>query len=183
VVAGGSFGQLFATPVDGQVYGQPLIAGGTLVVTTEKNEVYGLTPANGRIIWRTSLGPPLPSSTVGCPDLTPDIGITSAPVYDPATGTLYVVAVVDDGPAAAQPHQYLEALDAQTGTVRWKQAIQGGMSGSALQLTRAAKDQAGSAVYDVPEASNGLKATYKVQMGGGTGADGMTFSLLGAAAA
>jgi hypothetical protein len=89
-----------------------------------------------------------------------------------------VVAVVDDGPAAAQPHQYLEALDAQTGTVRWKQAIQGGMSGSALPLTRAAKDQAGSAVYDVPEPSNGLKATYKVQMGGGTGAAGLTFVLL-----
>ena len=34
VVTGGSFGQLFSTPVSGQVYAQPVVAGSTVVVAT-----------------------------------------------------------------------------------------------------------------------------------------------------
>ena len=115
VVAGGTFGQLFSTAVDGQVYGQPLIAGSTLIVTTENDSVYGLNAVTGAIEWQRSLGAPLPSTAQGgCTDLTPDIGVTSTPVYDPGTGTLYVVAVVNDGPSTASPHVYLDALDAAT---------------------------------------------------------------------
>ncbi len=57
------------------------------------------------------------------------------------------------------------------------------MSGASLRLTQAAARQAGTAVYSVPERSNGLTATFRVQIGGGSGADGLTFSLLDAARA
>src|SRR5262249_46249927 len=57
------------------------------------------------------------------------------------------------------------------------------MLGSSLQLTQAVPSQAGSAVYSVPEPSTGLTAKFTASIGGGTGADGMTFSLLDASKA
>jgi len=56
------------------------------------------------------------------------------------------------------------------------------MVGSGLQLTPAAPDLAGSAIYPVPVPSDGLTAQFTAQIGGGTGADGLTFSLLNPAA-
>jgi outer membrane protein assembly factor BamB len=125
VVTGGSFGQLFSTPVSGQVYAQPVVAGSTVVVATENDWVYGLNAATGAVSWSVSLGPALPASAQDCSDLAPSIGVTSTPVYDPSTGTVYLVAVVNDGPAGSQPHIYLYALNAQTGAVSWKVPIQG----------------------------------------------------------
>jgi len=58
-------------------------------------------------------------------DLTPSVGITSTPIYDPSTGTVYLVALVNDGPNVGEPHMYLYALDAQTGAVQWRVMIQG----------------------------------------------------------
>jgi hypothetical protein len=57
------------------------------------------------------------------------------------------------------------------------------MTGTTLRLTTAATSQAGSAVYYQPLASNGLHANFTTHIGGGNGADGMTFSLLDAATA
>jgi hypothetical protein len=37
-------GQAFSTQLDGQIYAQPLSVGGTLIVTTETDHVYGLDP-------------------------------------------------------------------------------------------------------------------------------------------
>ena len=48
LVSGGTFGQLWSTPVEGQVYAQPLLANGTLLVATENNKVYGLDPGHRR---------------------------------------------------------------------------------------------------------------------------------------
>jgi hypothetical protein len=55
------------------------------------------------------------------------------------------------------------------------------MAGSDLVLTPADYNKAGSAVYSTPTASNGLRAEFTVQIGGGGGADGMTFAMLNAA--
>ncbi|MCW2940038.1 MAG: Pyrrolo-quinoline quinone, partial [Actinomycetia bacterium] len=41
-VVSSDFGQLFSTQLDGQVYAQPLVADGKLIVATENNKVYGL---------------------------------------------------------------------------------------------------------------------------------------------
>ena len=127
-VSGTGFGQLFSTAVNGQVYGQPLVVGGSVIVTTENNYVYSLNAVTGAVNWSMSVGPAWPSSTLGCGDLTPNVGITSTPVYDPATQTLYLVAIVNDGPNVDQPHVYTYALNASTGAVKWHIPIQGSPS-------------------------------------------------------
>src|SRR6516165_2260092 len=126
IVGGPSFGQLCSTAVNGQVYAQPVIAGSTVIVATENDYVYGLNAVTGAVQWSDSLGPPMPSTAqASCGDLTPDNGATSAPVYDPSTGTVYLVATVNDGPTVSQPHYYLYAMSAQTGTIKWQVPIQG----------------------------------------------------------
>jgi outer membrane protein assembly factor BamB len=92
-VAGGKFGQIFETPVQGQVYAQPLVADGTLLVVTEKDWAYGLDPVSGAVKWEKKVGDPFPSSEIpGCTDLEPDVGITGTPVIDPETGIAYFYA-------------------------------------------------------------------------------------------
>jgi hypothetical protein len=126
-VGGPTFGQIFSTHLNGQIYAQPLVVGNTLIVATETNHVYGLNATTGAIEWTDSLGKPEPWTAMGCDDLTPDIGITSAPVYDPATRAVYLVALVDNGPSIASPHMYTYALKVSTGRVLrgWPVAIEG----------------------------------------------------------
>ncbi|KAA9154184.1 choice-of-anchor D domain-containing protein [Amycolatopsis acidicola] len=117
-VSATDFGQLFSSSVDGQVYAQPVVANGVVVVGTENNQVYGLDAVTGAQKWHTNFGPAWPASTVNCGDLVPNIGITSTPVYDPASGTVYLTSKVNDGADAQHPHWYLHALDAKTGVER-----------------------------------------------------------------
>ena len=42
LVSGGTFGQLWSATVEGQVYAQPLLSNGTLLIATENNKAYGL---------------------------------------------------------------------------------------------------------------------------------------------
>ncbi len=111
-----SFGLLFNLPVDGQVYAQPLyipgvtIAGkGTfnvLYVATQKNKVYAFdADKGGAPLWTADFATyaraehPVPHprpelDTLYCPNypILPHLGITSTPVVDAATSTLYVEA-------------------------------------------------------------------------------------------
>ncbi|HEX7292189.1 MAG TPA: choice-of-anchor D domain-containing protein [Conexibacter sp.] len=115
LVSGGTFGQLWSAAVDGQVYGQPLLANGTLLVATENNKVYGLNPGTGAVKWTATLGTPWKAADIGCGDLTPNIGVTATPVIDAATNTAYLThktyASGTTGPAA----YWLDALDLTTG--------------------------------------------------------------------
>jgi hypothetical protein len=132
------FGKLFALTTDGQVYAQPLymanvaIPGkGThnvLFVATEGDTVYAFdadnnTGANASPLWKASLvdathgatageAPLNTGATIGCTDLQPQIGITSTPVIDPASGTIYVEAKSVIG--STYIHR-LHALDITTG--------------------------------------------------------------------
>ena len=54
------------------------------------------------------------------------------------------------------------------------------MSGTAVQLTPAAPAMAGSVFYPHPVQSAGLRATFTISMGSGTGGDGLTFALANA---
>jgi hypothetical protein len=124
-VTASDFGPLFRTQVTGQVYAQPLVAKqtpdspGMLVVATEANNVYGLDPATGSQQWTVNLGPAWSSSVLGCGDLTPTLGITSTPVYDASTNTVYAMAKeAPDGPNSVDPQWFLHALDATTGQER-----------------------------------------------------------------
>jgi hypothetical protein len=115
LVSGGSFGQLWSAPVEGQVYAQPLLADGTLLVATEEDNVYGMDPASGAVKWSRSLGNAWNASEIGCGDLAPTIGVTATPVIDEETGIAYLThkAYVsgDSGPV----RWYMDALDVATG--------------------------------------------------------------------
>ncbi|GAA3449488.1 Ig-like domain-containing protein [Dactylosporangium matsuzakiense] len=114
-VVGANFGQLFKTPVQGQVYAQPLVVGSTVVTATEDNWVYGLDAVTGAVKWSRSLGAPWPAATTGCADLTPNIGSTSTGVYDASSGYTYISTKTNDGPDANHPNWYLHAVNLTTG--------------------------------------------------------------------
>ncbi|GAB3586411.1 ricin-type beta-trefoil lectin domain protein [Calidifontibacter terrae] len=117
-VSATDFGKLFATQLDGQIYAQPIVSKGVLLVATENNKVYGLNPVTGAITWSRSVGAAWPASSIGCGDLVPNIGITATPVVDQVTGTAYFTAKVNDGATAATPHWYLHAINIVTGAER-----------------------------------------------------------------
>jgi hypothetical protein len=129
-VSASDFGQMFSTAVNGQIYAEPIVANGTLVVATENNNIYGLDPATGAVNWSRSVGPAWPAATIGCGDLAPNIGITGTPVYDPATGSVFFTSKVNDGSTAASPHWYLHSIDPSTGAERqgWPVTMQGAPS-------------------------------------------------------
>jgi hypothetical protein len=117
-VTSSNFGQLFSATVKGQVYGQPLVIGNMVVVGTEDDWVYGLDAATGAIRWQQNFGPAWPASTIGCADLSPNLGNTSTGVYDPSTNLVYLTTKVNNGPDADHPNWYLHAVNATTGAER-----------------------------------------------------------------
>jgi hypothetical protein len=114
-IQSGSFGKLFSTKLSGAIYAQPLVVGGTAIVTTEKAMAYGVDATTGHIVWQRSFGQPFLSKTIGCSDLTPDIGSTSTPVEDPSTGIVYLTTRLETGKGLAGAHWYLQAVYAATG--------------------------------------------------------------------
>jgi len=87
-----------------------------VIVATEGDSVYSLDPASGHVVWRRHLGTPVPLSSLPCGNIDP-LGITSTPVYDAATETLFVVAEVSG------PRHILFALNAASGAVRWSRSV------------------------------------------------------------
>ncbi len=97
----------------GHVYAEPLAYHGLVIVATEGNDVYALSEATGQVVWHVNAGTPVPSTQLPCGDIAPTVGITSTPVIDPATGTLFVVADLWDGSHA---HHMLMSYNVLTGT-------------------------------------------------------------------
>ncbi|WP_020135799.1 choice-of-anchor D domain-containing protein [Streptomyces sp. 351MFTsu5.1] len=128
VVQSSAFGRLFATKLDGQIYAQPLVLGDQVIAVTERNTLYGLDRTTGAIEWSKNYGPSWPASAIGCGDLTPDIGATATPVYDPATSSLYFTTKVDDGTATHRnPKWLMHSVDPASGAERpgWPVTIAG----------------------------------------------------------
>jgi outer membrane protein assembly factor BamB len=96
----------------GQVYGEPLVVGSTLIVATERNFVYGLNARTGTTRWRVHLGTPQAQSGLPCGNIDP-LGITGTPAYSAKTGSVYLVAETSGGTHT------LWALKASTGARRW----------------------------------------------------------------
>jgi hypothetical protein len=120
LITDGSFGQIFSAPVDGQVYAQPLVSNGVLLVATENNRVYGLDPKTGAEKWSRNLGPAFDATVppASCDNINPTVGVTGTPVIDPDTGTAYLFAKTyasgTSGDAAYEAH----AIDVTTGDER-----------------------------------------------------------------
>ncbi len=106
-VSSTTFGQLFSCPVDSYVYAQPLWVanltfGATtrnvVFIATEHDSVYAFdadSPACVQL-WQvnflgTGVTTMTPSDLNGNTDIVPEIGITSTPVIDATTNTLYVM--------------------------------------------------------------------------------------------
>ncbi|HEY4428370.1 MAG TPA: choice-of-anchor D domain-containing protein [Solirubrobacteraceae bacterium] len=118
LVSGGSFGQLWSAPVEGQVYAQPLLAAGALLVATQKNNVYSLDPATGSRNWSRNLGTPWNPADVGCADLTPWIGVTATPVIDTESNTAYLTHKTYASGSSGAARWYMDAIDLTSGAER-----------------------------------------------------------------
>lgn len=115
------FGKLFSVPVDGHVYAQILYVSGLTIsggkhnvffVATEHNSVYAYDADTGSPLWQVNLGPSVPSADINTPNMPVEIGITSTPVIDPASETLYCVAATKENGSYLYR---LHALDLATG--------------------------------------------------------------------
>jgi hypothetical protein len=134
-----SFAKRTSCPVDGAIYGQPLwvanvtVAGAVhnvVFVATQHDSVYAFDADAAPCVqlWKQSLvdtahggtgtETAVPGNQVGqgSGDIAPEVGVTSTPVIDPATGTLYVHAKSID--ASQNFYQRLHALDYTTGNER-----------------------------------------------------------------
>jgi Abnormal spindle-like microcephaly-assoc'd, ASPM-SPD-2-Hydin/PQQ-like domain len=115
LVSGGTFGQLWSTPVEGQVYAQPLLSNGTLVVATEADKVYGMTPTTGAVQWSKSLGTPFNAADIHCGDLEPTIGVTGTPVIDESTGVAYMTHKAYVSGSSGATRWYMDAINVASG--------------------------------------------------------------------
>jgi outer membrane protein assembly factor BamB len=149
-----AFGKVAFFATDGRVDAQPLYLSAVnmpgvgsrdvLYVVTEHGSAYAFDAASGAQLWKTSaLGAAeTPSDTLGCGQVTPEIGITATPVIDRAQGTIYFVAMSKS--AAGRYFQRLHALDVTTGA-----ELFGGPSAvSASYPGNGANSQNGQVVFD-----------------------------------
>src|ERR1700687_4477515 len=129
-VSTNSFGRLFSFPVDYFVMGQPLYVPNVnipnqgphnvIYVVTEKDSVYAIDADTGAQLWYASMlngGTTASGKYLPCgngPGFTQE-GITSTPVIDPATNTMYLVAKTLLNTTV---RHHLHALDISTGNER-----------------------------------------------------------------
>jgi hypothetical protein len=138
------FGKLFTRSVDGNLYAQPLYVpnvttgSGTdnvVYVATENDSVYAFD-ADGTVsspLWQTSFltggAQPLDTTDVNCTNITPVYGITSTPVIDSATNTMFVLARTKTGTSGDYTYyQTLYAVDIVTGAILQSVQVQASVS-------------------------------------------------------
>ena len=121
------FGKLFTFPVDGVIDAEPLYLSAVSIpgkgthnviyTVTENDSVYAFDADSGIPLWKVSMlkSGESPSDDHACGQISPQIGITSTPVIDRASGphgTIYVVAMSKN---SAHYFQRIHALDITTG--------------------------------------------------------------------
>jgi len=131
---------VWQAPLDGAVYGEPLVVSDQVLVATENDTVYSLDIDSGQVLWQTTVGTPVPLSDLPCGNIDP-LGITSTPVYDPAQDLVFVVAEVTG------PEHVLFGLDTQTGEVIVQRSVDPPNIDPTAQQQRAALALWGGNVY------------------------------------
>ena len=126
------FGKVFALPVDGFLYTQPLYVPNVAIpgkgmhnvvyVASEHDSVYAFDADTKQApLWQVSFlstgVTPIPEVETSSPTLKPEVGVTGTPVIDPATNTMYLVAATKEpGPKYVDR---LHALDITTGAEKF----------------------------------------------------------------
>jgi outer membrane protein assembly factor BamB len=141
--------------LDGDVYAQPLVVGGKVIVATESDSVYALNAGSGAIVWQTNLGSPVPGSQLPCGNIDPS-GITGTPVVDVQSNIVYVTAFLSGG-----PHHELYALDLATGKVRWHATVDPSGLAPQVEQQRGALALAGGNLYVAYGGLHGDCGAYK----------------------
>jgi hypothetical protein len=141
------FGKVFSYPVDGAIYGEPLYVANldiqgvrnVVYIVTEHDSVYAFDADNEApgLLWHIGFVDPTGNITsVPCADepsactfMGTEIGISSTPVIDVATKTLYVCAFTKEN--GSYFHR-LHALDLATGSEKFEGPVpvQGSVAGS-----------------------------------------------------
>ena len=105
--------QVFETKLTGQIYAQPLVADGTLLVATEDNWVYGLDPLTGKVRWEKQLGAAVNASdpAIECDALSPHIGITGTPVIDTEKNVAYFTSNRYVSGSSGEMAWYMHAIE------------------------------------------------------------------------
>jgi hypothetical protein len=114
------FGLLTVVDLDDEVDAEPLLVPGVnitsgnhkgehdvLYTVTGSNTVYAIDADAGTVLLSQNLGTPVPNP-LGCLNNGPNVGITSTPVIDTSSNTIYLIAYVEDSDG---PAYYLHALD------------------------------------------------------------------------
>ena len=113
----GSAVPYWTTPaLDGDIYGQPLIVGTSVIVATENNTVYSLSSITGAVLWSTPLGGAPRTTGFACGDIMP-LGITSTPVID--GGNVFVVGEVEVSSTPLVLHFEMASIALTTGALNW----------------------------------------------------------------
>lgn len=131
------FGKLFTLKVDGDIYSQPLFLPGVeipgkgkhdvIYIATEHDSVYAFDAYGNPStpLWHISFladgATTIPERDVECFFISPEVGITSTPVIDLKTGTLYVLARTKKEHlfSANEYHQQLHALAITNGAEKF----------------------------------------------------------------
>ncbi|HXW81012.1 MAG TPA: PQQ-binding-like beta-propeller repeat protein, partial [Acidimicrobiales bacterium] len=97
--------------LDGQLYGEPLVADGRIVAATENDSVYAMAARSGHILWSRHLATAVPSHYLPCGDISPEVGITGTPVIDLTRQEIFVDAdTLISGPPASSGVEALHRL-------------------------------------------------------------------------
>ena len=140
----------FHADVSGPVYAQPLywpLPGSDhalLLVATAQNLLYALDSRTGTVAWKTSLGSPVPLSSLPCGNIDP-VGVIGTPAIDERTQTVYLAAMVSDKVSHAAKH-LIFALSLKDGSVLsgWPVDVEAALKASGQSFRSQVQNQRGA---------------------------------------
>jgi outer membrane protein assembly factor BamB len=140
----------FHADVAGPVYAQPLYwrfpdsAKALLLVATEQNLIYALDAETGATVWKTSLGSPVPRSSLPCGNIDP-LGITGTPVIDERSQAIYLNAMVS-ARTGNTPKHLIFALSLKDGSILsgWPIDVEAALKANGKTFNSSVQNQRGA---------------------------------------